>query len=145
MQLASFGKVTSQSLGRSVLFVSACIAVVALLLVPVAARQAGTNGLQGLAAAAALCIVAAAFAEAISCIQSRSGSHLVGMALAMAVRDVPLLAICLALAVAGQDGEQHLGFVCYLLATYFVALIVETWLAVSRVNVGSQNGTLETR
>lgn len=145
MQSLSFGKVTSQSLPRSIFMVASCIAMAALLLVPIAIRQNGTSGLQGLAIAAALCLASALFAEAISCVQGRAGSHLLAMVLAMAVRDIPLLSICLALAVAGQSGEQHLAFVCYLLTMYFVALAVETWLAVQRANVGTGNAGLQTR
>ncbi len=145
MHLAGFGKTTSQSLARSVLCVAACIVFIALLLTPIAATQTGTNGLLGLAAAGGLCLIASVFAETIAFVKGRAGSHLVAMGLSMALRDIPLLAICLALAVAGQSGEQHLGFVCYLLGFYFVALACETWLAVNRVSVTSSITGLQAR
>jgi hypothetical protein len=145
MHSDGFGKTTSQSLARSILFVAGCVVLVGLALVPFAATLSGTNGVQGLALAAGLCIFAAVFAESIAFVQGRNGSHLIAMLLAMAVRDIPLLAICLALAVAGQTGEQHLGFVCYLLAFYLIALASETWLAVKRVSAFSANAGIQNR
>lgn len=136
------GQDTSQSFVRSALFVAACILVVALVLFPISTRQVGTGGPLWLAAAAAICLLSACVAEGIGCLLSRTGSHLAAMLFSMAVRSTPPLAVCLVLAASGGSGRQHLAFVCYLLAFYFVTLTAETWLAVKRV--GNKTSKLET-
>jgi hypothetical protein len=132
MQGLTSGQIASQGFVRSALFVSACIFVVALLLLPFAIHQSGTGGIPWLVLAGAICMSSAIAAEAISCRLSRAGSHLTAMLLSMTVRLLPPLVVCLALAVRGGGGRQHLLFVGYLLAFYFVTLAAETWLAVKR-------------
>jgi hypothetical protein len=133
------GQLKRQGFVRSALFVTACVFVVALLLMPIAATQTGTGGLLGLLATAAICLLSAYVAEGINCVLSRAGSHLAAMLFSMAVRFTPPLAVCFVLAATGASGRQHLAFVFYLLAFYLATLAVETWLAVQRVSDQSPN------
>jgi hypothetical protein len=119
---------------RSTLLVAGCILVVGLLLAPFAARQTEMNGIFGLAAAGAICLVAAALAEGVGGLLARNGAHLAAMLFSMAMRFIPPLAVCFVLAASGAGGRQYLAFISYLLAFYFATLGVETWLAVKRVH-----------
>jgi hypothetical protein len=132
-------QVTGHGFVRSALLVSAAVLVAGLLLAPFAIRQTEMNGIPGLASAAAICLVAAWAAEGVGCALSRSGGHLAAMLFSMALRFIPPLAACFVLAASGANGQQHFAFVCYLLVFYLATLAVETWLAVKRVTVASQN------
>jgi hypothetical protein len=128
------GQVANPSFLRSALWITACVLVAALVLLPVAVRQTGTGAPLGLAAAAAICLFSAYFAEAVSITLARTGAHLAAMLLSMAIRFTPPLVVCLLLALAGESGREHLAFICYLLVIYLVTLACETWLAVKRAS-----------
>jgi hypothetical protein len=130
-------QVTGPGFVRSALLVSAAVLVIGLLLAPFAAHQTDMNGMLGLISAAAICLLAAYSAEGIGYVLSRTGSHLAAMLFSMALRFIPPLAVCFALAANGADGQQNFAFVCYLLVFYLATLAIETWLAVKRVNVTS--------
>jgi hypothetical protein len=138
-------QVPSLGFVRSALMLLACISVVALALIPIAWRGAGTGGLAGLAVAAGICLVAGLAAEAISTFLAHSGVPLAGAMVGMGVRMLPPLMLCVALAASGQSGRQHLPFICYLLAFYFATLVMETWLAVKRISHASPAPTQTTR
>jgi hypothetical protein len=106
--------------------------VVLLLILPFSVGRPGTAGPAGLAAAAAICLLAGWASEAVACYVLATRTPLVRMLVGMAIRMLPPLAVCLALAAQGASGRQHLPFVCYLLTFYLVTLALETWLAVGR-------------
>jgi hypothetical protein len=126
------GQATVGGFVRSALMLMACTAAIALLFVPFAMRHSGSAGLMGLAAAAAICLVCGWMSEGVAHLVGRFGSPLVAMLMGMAIRMVPPLAICLALAIQGIHGRQHVAFIGYLLTFYLATLAVETWLAVKR-------------
>jgi hypothetical protein len=118
---------------RSALLLAGCVLAVALPLTPIALTKSGSGGLPGLALAAAVCLFAGLLAEALVFLLPRGISPLLTMLLGMAIRMLPPLGICLVLAAQGASGQQHLAFLCYLLAFYVVTLALETWLTVKRV------------
>jgi len=128
------GQTISRSFVRSALTLAVCIFATAVVLLPVAMQQSGSGGPIGLAGAAAICLASGCAAEAISGPLARAGSPLVALLLAMMVRTMPPLVLCLILAARGNDGRQHLALIGYLLAFYVVTLAMETWLAVKRVS-----------
>ena len=93
----------------------------------------GVYGLQGLesfleaGAAALLCFGTGVVALAATSWQAHQ--PLVGLLLAMALRMILPLTVCLLLAVQGS-GKQYRGFVTYLLLFYCVTLAIETFLSV---------------
>jgi uncharacterized membrane-anchored protein len=139
------GQVANQGFLRSALVLAGCMTVVALLLLPIALRQTGTGSPLGLAAAGGLCLFSACLAELISCTLAKTGAHLVAVMISMGLRVTPPLAVCLLLAASGADGEQHLAFVGYLMAFYFVMLGAETWFAVKRAGGKFSNGDRNSR
>ena len=124
---------------RPALLLAACIVVVALLLAPFALGKEGSGGLGGLMIAAVVCLIAGLLAEALACFLHGTASPLAVMLLGMAIRMAPPLGICMALALRGMAGRDHLAFICYLLTFYLVTLALETWLTVTRVARDSSN------
>lgn len=118
--------------GRSALMLVACVLLAALLLAPFTFHQTGSRGPLGLAVAAAVCLIASFAAETVSVLLARIGQHLAGTLAGMGIRMFPPLVLCLALALSGQTGRQHLYFIFYLMAFYLVTLALETWIAVKR-------------
>lgn len=117
---------------RPVTMLTGCIGVVALLLLPVAWNKAASNGLAGLAIAAAVCLAAGVVAELLAFLLRRTVQPLGVMLLGMTIRMVPPLAICMYLALQGARGREHLAFIVYLLVFYLATLAVETWFNVKR-------------
>jgi hypothetical protein len=130
---ATGAKPTPTSFLRSSLLLAGCVGVVALLLAPFAMRSTGSAGFGGLALAASICLAACWAAELAIFSLGSHVSPLSGMLLGMAIRMVPPLGVCVALAAQGANGRQHLAFIGYLLAFYLVTLALETWLTVHRV------------
>jgi len=89
--------------------------------------------MSGLAVAAAICLVAGWIAELLAFMLHGRVMPLAVMLLGMAVRMLPPLGICVALAARGSSGRDHLAFIVYLLAFYLITLALETWLTVGRV------------
>jgi hypothetical protein len=118
---------------RSVLLMGGCVMLVALLIAPFAAGKPGSAGLAGLAVAAAICLGAGWIAESLAFMLHGRVMPLAVMLLGMAVRMLPPLGVCVALAARGVSGRDHLAFIVYLLAFYLVTLALETWLSVGRV------------
>jgi cation transport ATPase len=79
--------------------------------------------------AAIICFCTGIAALAATAWQANQQQPLVGMLLAMAIRMLPPLSVCLLLAVQGE-GKQYVWFVCYLLVYYLVTLSIETYLSV---------------
>jgi len=123
----------SRSPLHSALALTLCIAVTALVLLPVAMRQTGSGGILGLTAASAICLIAAAASEFLGGYLHRHSSPLAALGVSMVIRTVPPLAVCFALAARGDHGREHLALVGYLFAFYFVTLIAETRFAVQRL------------
>lgn len=119
--------------GAALLLVTG-ISVAALLLLPYAASQTGSNGPGGLLLAAAICLACGLAAEGVAYFAGHTTTPLLPMLLGMAIRMTPPLVLCLFLAAQGADGRRHLGFIVYLLACYGVTLAAETWLSVNRLN-----------
>lgn len=122
----------NRSFVRSVVVLTVCILATAALLLPVAIRESGTGNLAGLAFVTAMFLASSWISEAVSLRLHRSGSPLVAMGLAMAIRTVPPLLVCLYLAARGYSGRENFALIGYLFAFYFVTLVVETRLAVKR-------------
>jgi hypothetical protein len=118
---------------RSVLLLGGCVTLVALLIAPFAAGKSGSAGIAGLAVAAAICLFAGWIAELLAFMLHGFAMPLALMLLGMAVRMLPPLGICVALAAQRVSGREHLAFIVYLLAFYLVTLALETWLTVGRV------------
>ncbi len=118
---------------RSVLLLGGCVMLVALLIAPFAAGKSGSAGIAGLAVAAAICLFAGWIAELLAFMLHGRVTPLALMLLGMAVRMLPPLGICVALAAQRVSGREHLAFIVYLLAFYLVTLALETWLTVGRV------------
>jgi hypothetical protein len=121
---------------RSAAVLAACIFIAALLLTPVALRQAGSGGPLGLAIAAAICLASGLLSELIALLlagQTPLGATLVGMM----VRMILPLGVCVGLIAANQNGRQHLAFIAYLLTFYVVTLTIETCLSVKRASAQS--------
>jgi len=109
-----------------------CILATAALLLPVALRESGTGNLAGLAFVTLMFLASAWISEAVSIRFHRTGSPLVAMGLAMAIRTIPPLLVCFYLAARGYSGRENFALIGYLFAFYFVTLVVETRLAVKR-------------
>jgi hypothetical protein len=132
------GLAARYGLVRLAFMLSACILAAALVLMPLAATQSGTNGPLGLAAAAGICMFSGLTAEFIIVFMSRTSQ--VGAALCgMLVRMFVPLGVCLAILLAGQSGPDHVYFIGYLLTFYIVVLALETWVAVKRTPGTSSN------
>jgi hypothetical protein len=125
------GLAAMHGLVRSGIMVSACVLATALMLMPIAATQTGSNGPLGLAAAAGICWFSGLIAEGAVAILSRS-SPVGGAISGMVVRMFVPLGVCLAILAYGQNGRDHVYFIVYLLAFYMVVLGLETWIAVKR-------------
>jgi hypothetical protein len=119
---------------RSAVMLSACTLAAALLLMPIAAGQSGSNGLLGLVVAAAICLFSGLIAEATAFIVPRTVPTGAAM-IRMVVRLFIALGVCVALVATGQNGRDHLFFIGYVLTLYMVALAIETWLAVKRASI----------
>jgi hypothetical protein len=125
------GLTAMHGLVRSAIMLSACLLATALVLMPLAASQTGSNGPLGLAAAAGICLFSGLVAEGAAVILARTsplGSAISGMM----VRMFFPLAVCVGIVVAGQSGRDYVYFIAYLLTFYMVVLGVETWIAVKR-------------
>ena len=84
-------------------------------------------------AAAVLCSSSGLAALAATFWQSRQQQPLVGLLLAMAIRMIPPLVVCLLMAVQSDAGE-YIGFVCYLLLYYLTTLAIETYISIKLVD-----------
>ena len=121
-----------RSFVRSVTVLTVCILATAALLLPVAFRESGTGNLAGLAVVTLMFLASAWISEAVSVRLHRTGSPLLAMGLAMAIRTLPPLLVCFYLAARGYSGRDNFALIGYLFAFYFVTLVVETRLAVKR-------------
>jgi hypothetical protein len=133
MSATNGSKTTRADFLRSASMLAGCVLLVALLIAPFAAGKSGSGGLVGLAVAGGGCLLAGWVAESLACLLQGRVTSLVAMLLGMAIRMVPPLGICVALAAQRADGREHLAFIVYLLAFYLVTLAMETWLTVGRV------------
>ena len=125
------GLTAMHGLVRSAIMLSACLLAAALVLMPVAASQTGSNGPFGLAAAAGICLFSGLIAESAAIVLSRS-SPIGGAIAGLLVRMFFPLGVCVAILLAGQSGRDHVYFIVYLLTFYMVVLGLETWIAVKR-------------
>jgi hypothetical protein len=116
---------------RSAIMLSACVLATALVLMPVAVTQSGSNGPLGLGSAAGICLFSGLIAEGAAIVLSRT-SPVGGAICGMMVRMFIPLGVCVAILAAEQSGRDNLYFIVYLLTIYMVVLGVETWIAVKR-------------
>jgi hypothetical protein len=137
MHWMSVGQTAASSFLRSTAMLAACTATIALLCLPYAIQQSGSGGPAGLAIAATVCFVGGLVSEGTALLMVRVGVPLAAMLVGMAVRMGPPLVICLILAAQGANGREHLAFIVYLLAFYGATLVIETWLATSRISHGA--------
>jgi hypothetical protein len=133
MSATNGSKTTQTGFMRSALMLAGCVLLFALLIAPLAAGKSGSGSLAGLALAAATCLLTGWAAESLACWLHGRVMPLAVMLLSMAIRMVPPLGICVALAALGAGGRAHLAFIAYLLTFYLVTLALETWLAVGRL------------
>jgi hypothetical protein len=138
------GQTAMHGLVRSTIMLSACVLATALALMPVAARQTGSNGPLGLAAAAGICFFSGLIGEVASIVLSRT-SPIGGAVTGMMVRMFFPLGVCVAILAAGQSGRDHLYFIVYLLTFYMVVLGLETWIAVKRSSDPPSNSNRRVR
>src|SRR5688500_4585688 len=96
---------------RPALLFAGCILAAALALSPFALGRSGTGGFGGLMVAAAVCLFAGFLAEGLAHLLHGRVSPVGVMVLGMAVRMLPPLGICMALALKGTAGRDHLAFV----------------------------------
>ena len=125
---------TNRGFARSALMLAGSIMAIAapLFLFSIATEKTGSGGPGGVAAAAAICIVAGWSADTVATLAHRAISPLAALLAGMAGRSLPPLMFCLVLAAKG-GGREHLAFVVYLLTFYLVILTLDTWWAVQRV------------
>ncbi len=133
MSATNGSRTTRTSFKRSALMLAGWVLLVALLIAPLAAGKSGSGSLAGLSLAAAICLLTGWAAESLACWLHGRVMPLAVMLLGMAIRMVPPLGVCVALAVLGAGGRDHLAFIVYLLTFYLVTLALETWLAVGRL------------
>ncbi len=126
---------------RSALTLAGSVLMLALVLMPFAVGRSGSGGPGGLALAATICLVAGLVAESLAFLLHDRVMPVAVMLLGMAIRMVPPLGICIALAAQGAHGREHLAFIVYLLAFYLVTLALETWLTVARVAATHSHST----
>ena len=117
---------------RSMAILAAAVVILSFLVLPVAYWQQGLPGIAWATGAAALCLLTGIGAITATFYFARHPIPIIGMLLAMAVRMLPPLAVCLGLSARGS-GHDYFGFVCYLLLFYLATLAVETWLSVRMV------------
>ena len=104
-----------------------------VLLLPCVLVLQGRNGFLEAGAAALLCTSAGLVALAVVSWQTRQQQPLGGMLLAMVLRILPALAVCMLLAIQGE-GKQYISFISYLIVFYLVTLALETYLSVQLVH-----------
>ena len=114
---------------RSTLLLIGAIVALYVAVVPVAIWQQGSPGFWQSATAALLCLLPAVAGLGVSYRLIGTPRALVALALAMALRLLPPLVVCLLLALRGS-GAEYMPFVCYLLLFYVATLTVETYLFV---------------
>jgi hypothetical protein len=78
--------------------------------------------------AALICLLSGTTALAVMQLPLSRQQPFVGLLLAMALRMLPPLVVCLLLAQQGS-GAEYLGFVCYLILFYLLTLAAETLLS----------------
>ncbi len=98
------------------------------LLSPVVFWLQGPSGLFDALMAALLCLLPGLSALAVSSLPLSREQPLVGMLLAMSLRMLPALFVCLLLALRGT-GSEYLSFVSYLILFYLLTLAAETFLS----------------
>lgn len=117
---------------QSVAWLAAVVAIGLLLLLPVGYWQNGLHGVTEVVAAALISLFSGGLAMA-AFYRYRLQQPLVGLLLAMAIRLIPPLVVCLVIAANGM-AAVYFGFVCYLLTFFMACLAVETYLAVRLVD-----------
>ena len=118
-----------QSLLRSSAILAGAMLLLALLILPVAYWQQGTQGLVEAAGAVLLCLLPSMAALALGHMLLGTKHGLFAILGGIALRMFPPMSVCLLLAFHG-GGQQWLQFITYLLISYMVALAVETSLSV---------------
>ncbi len=88
----------------------------------------GREAIVEVVAAALICLFSGLTALAASQLPVARRQPLVGLLLAMALRMLPPLVVCLLLALRG-NGADYLGFVIYLIVFYLLTLAAETFLS----------------
>lgn len=126
-------KTTRARFVRSSLLLVASVLLVAAVIAPWAYGKSGSAGWAGLSLAALICLVSSWIAEGLAVILHGRVMPLVTLLIGMAIRTVPPLAVCVVIMAQGATGPQHLAFIVYLLAFYFVTLALDTWLTVDRI------------
>jgi len=103
-----------------------------LIVSPVAFWHHGLRGFLEAGVAALICLLSGVAALGVAWRCVRAGQPLLGMLLAMAIRLILPLMVCLLLSLRGM-GADSLGFICYLLTFYLVNLAVETYLSIQGI------------
>jgi hypothetical protein len=131
---------TNRGFVRSALILAGSILAIAapLCLLSIATEQTGLGGPPGVAIAAAVCLLAGWASDGAAAFVHRAVSPLAALLAGMSLRLVPPLVVCMLLALRG-GGRDHLAFVVYLLAFYFVTLALDTWWAVKRVGARARS------
>ena len=99
-----------------------------VLISPIVFWLQGPSGLLDALVAALLCLLPGLSALAVSSLPLCRAQPLVGMLLAMSLRMLPALFVCLLLARRGTGSEYH-SFVSYLILFYLLTLAAETFLS----------------
>jgi hypothetical protein len=136
MPLAAGTFMTKSSFKQPAFWLTGCVLVAGLLLLPFAIGRTGSASPIGIAIAGAVCLAATLVSDAVGRWFSRPESALSGLAIGFNIRILPPLAICMILGLSGESGPQHMAFIGYLLVFYLVTLAVETVLNIRRLSTG---------
>jgi len=98
------------------------------LIAPIVFWLQGLNGIVEALTAVLICLFSGLSALAVSLLPVSRQQPLVGLLLAMALRVLPPLVVCLLLAKRGS-GTDSLGFIIYLIVFYLLTLAAETFLS----------------
>ncbi len=109
------------------------VVVLGVAVLPFSLWLEGLSGSFALGAAVLICLTSGLGSLIIGSLQVPRQYALYSLLLAMAVRIIPPLAVCLLLAFRG-GGSEYLGFVCYLVLFYIVTLSVETYVSIRRIH-----------
>ncbi len=119
------------------LLLAGSVLLLLLALSPLAIWLHGLAGLQPLAAAALINLLAGLAVLGVTQVPALRKEPLVSMLVATALRLVPLVAISLAV-VLTRDKSAHLDFIGYLVLFHLATLAVETYVSVQQAQLHSK-------
>jgi hypothetical protein len=109
------------------------VAVCGSVILPFALWLEGPQGGVEASVAAFICTFCGLLVIGVTSLKVLRKKVLVSMLVAMAIRFMPPMVVCLVLTVSG-DKAEFFSFICYLLLFYMISLAVETYLSMQRID-----------